>query len=76
MIEWIHVLVPSQSRVEGFLKCLPAYIAFFPNSCSILRIWLYLAVRSDLQGAPVFIYPVAKPTTRSAMKLSSVSPDR
>ena len=27
------------------------------------------------QGAPVLIWPVARPTDRSAMKLSSVSPD-
>lgn len=36
---------------------------------------MYLAVLSDLHGAPVLIYPVYKPTTKSAMKLSSVSPD-
>ena len=29
----------------------------------------------DLQGAPVLIWPVPSPTTRSAMKQSSVSPD-
>ena len=28
-----------------------------------------------LQGAPVLIWPVARPTDRSARKLSSVSPD-
>ena len=38
--------------------------------------WLYLANRSDLHGAPVLICPVQSPTTRSAMKQSSVSPDR
>ena len=31
--------------------------------------------RQHLQGAPVFICPVARPTARSARKLSSVSPD-
>ena len=30
----------------------------------------------DRQGAPVLIWPVARPTARSAMKLSSVSPER
>lgn len=37
--------------------------------------WLYLARRSERQGAPVLIWPVHRPTARSAMKLSSVSPD-
>ena len=36
---------------------------------------MYLASLSDLQGAPVLIWPVPRPTTRSAMKQSSVSPD-
>ncbi len=40
------------------------------------RSWLYLARRSERQGAPVLICPVARPTTRSAMKVSSVSPLR
>lgn len=31
---------------------------------------------AHLQGAPVLIWPVDKPTARSAMKQSSVSPDR
>merc|ERR1719411_1925898 len=42
---------------------------------SDLSIWLYLASLSDLHGAPVLICPVANPTTKSAMKQSSVSPD-
>merc|ERR1719402_2155538 len=46
-----------------------------PSSSSILSSWLYLASLSDLHGAPVFICPVASPTTRSAIKQSSVSPD-
>ena len=40
------------------------------------RSWLYLARRSERQGAPVLIWPVDRPTTRSAMKVSSVSPLR
>lgn len=73
---------------------------------SCLISWLYFARRSDLHGAPVFIWktrerkssslssrsnlmiwltwtintvctcPVQSPTTRSAMKVSSVSPER
>lgn len=38
--------------------------------------WLYLQRRSERHGAPVLIWPVRRPTTRSAMKESSVSPDR
>ena len=37
--------------------------------------WLYLALRSERQGAPVLIWPEARPTARSAMKESSVSPE-
>ena len=36
---------------------------------------LYLATLSDLDGAPVFICPDPVPTARSAIKVSSVSPD-
>ena len=35
-----------------------------------------MAVRSERQGAPVLIIPVFKPTARSAMVVSSVSPER
>jgi len=35
---------------------------------------LYFAVLSLLHGAPVLIYPDPSPTTKSAMKVSSVSP--
>ena len=38
--------------------------------------WLYFATRSDRQGAPVLICPAFVATARSAMKVSSVSPDR
>ena len=39
----------------GLRKLTPAYLAFAPNSSSMRRIWLYLARRSDRQGAPVLI---------------------
>lgn len=42
--------------------------------CYIKQTWLYLASRSPRQGAPAFICPVARPTDRSAMNESSVSP--
>lgn len=39
----------------GFLKFLPANLTPWPISSSMRRIWLYLAKRSDRQGAPVLI---------------------
>lgn len=59
----------------GLRKDLPAYLAPAPSSSSIRRIWLYLAKRSERHGAPVVICPVLRPTTKSAMNVSSVSPD-
>jgi hypothetical protein len=38
--------------------------------------WLYLARRSERHGAPVLIWPVQRPTTKSAINVSSVSPLR
>ena len=72
---WIYYLTNFIVNHLGFLKLSPANTALSPNSSSILSSWLYLAVLSDLQGAPVLICPVPNPTTRSAMNVSSVSPD-
>src|SRR5512136_3070835 len=47
-----------------------------PISCSIRRRRLYLQVLSERQGAPVLIRPVFMATARSAMVVSSVSPER
>ena len=44
-------------------------------SCSIQSNLLYFAILSDLQGAPVLICPTPNPTARSAIVVSSVSPD-
>ena len=38
--------------------------------------WLYLAMRSVRLAEPVLIWPAPVPTARSAMKVSSVSPER
>ena len=38
--------------------------------------WLYLATRSLRAGAPVLIWPQLVATARSAMVVSSVSPER
>ena len=40
------------------------------------RSWLYLAMRSVRVALPVLIWPAPVPTARSAMKVSSVSPER
>merc|ERR1711972_588628 len=60
----------------GFLHDFPAYTAWSPSSSSILMSWLYLALRSERQGAPVLIWPVHNATAKSAMVVSSVSPER
>ena len=38
--------------------------------------WLYFATRSDRAGAPVLIWPQLVATARSAIVVSSVSPER
>ena len=38
--------------------------------------WLYLATRSVRAGAPLLIWPAFVATARSAMVVSSVSPER
>merc|ERR1711934_1320745 len=60
---------------QGLRNFVPANEHAVPSSSSMRINWLYLASRSDLHGAPVLIWPVRKPTTKSAMKESSVSPD-
>ena len=40
------------------------------------RSWLYLAVRSERAGAPVLICPQFVATAKSAIVVSSVSPER
>jgi hypothetical protein len=52
------------------------YIALELNSSSICIKRLYLAILSDLDIEPVLICPVPIPTTKSAMNVSSVSPER
>lgn len=63
-------------RLTAVRNLSPTNTALSPSSSSILRIWFSLAKRSDLQGAPVLIWPHRSPTTISAMVTSSVSPDR
>ena len=52
------------------------YFAPIPSAFSMRRRRLYFATRSLRQGAPVLIYGALVPTARSAMVVSSVSPER
>src|SRR5262245_15736949 len=54
----------------------PAKRARAPSSPSIRRSWLYLATRSERDSEPVLIWPAAVPAARSAIVVSSVSPER
>src|SRR5690606_39205841 len=54
----------------------PAYTAAASSSSSMRSSWLYLATRSERAGAPVLIWPQSVATARSAMVVSSVSPER
>src|SRR5690606_26224367 len=54
----------------------PRKRAASPSSCSICSRRLYLAVRSERLAEPVLICPAFTATARSAMKVSSVSPER
>ena len=54
----------------------PAYTAAPPSDSSMRMSWLYFSTRSLRAGAPVLIWPVPMPTTRSEMKVSPVSPLR
>src|SRR5271165_105217 len=54
----------------------PAYTAPSLSRSSIRSSWLYLATRSERHGAPVLIWPQLSATARSAIVVSSVSPDR
>ena len=51
-------------------------IDYFVNSSSILNNWLYLHTLSVLDIEPVFICPKSSPTAKSAIVVSSVSPER
>ena len=50
--------------------------AALPNSASISKRRLYLAIRSLRQAEPVLIWPPPIATAKSAKKASSVSPER
>jgi hypothetical protein len=54
----------------------PWYSAMVPRSSAMRRSWLYFAIRSVRLALPVLIWPARVATARSAMKVSSVSPER
>src|ERR1700740_1783119 len=54
----------------------PGNFAAVPSSSSMRRSWLYLATRSVRDIEPVLIWPALVATARSAMNVSSLSPDR
>lgn len=57
-----------------YLKAWHKWIQNSKQGEANIQTWLYLASRSPRQGAPALIWPVARPTDKSAMKVSSVSP--
>src|SRR6185437_6909179 len=61
-------------RTESALR--PGKRARGPSSSSMRSNWLYLATRSVRLAEPVLIWPALVATARSAMKVSSVSPER
>src|SRR5215217_1865707 len=54
----------------------PGYSASAPSASSMRSSWLYFATRSEREGAPVLICPQPVATARSAIVVSSVSPER
>ena len=54
----------------------PGYSALPPSRSSIRSSWLYFATRSERAGEPVLIWPAPSATARSAIVVSSVSPER
>ncbi len=59
-----------------FKAFIPKNLAPSPNSSSIRSNWLYFAMRSVREAEPVLIWPAPVATARSAMNVSSVSPER
>ena len=70
-LAWIRL-----ARRFWLVRCYLPKIAALPNSASISKRRLYLAIRSLRQAEPVLICPPPIATAKSARKASSVSPDR
>src|SRR5271157_2995806 len=63
-------------KISYWSGALPLKRAAEPSSSSMRRSWLYLLMRSVREPEPVLIWPAAVATARSAMKVSSDSPER
>src|SRR6185503_21285767 len=63
--------VPHRANISS-----PRKRAASPRISSIRRSWLYFAMRSVREADPVLICPAFVATARSAMVVSSVSPER
>ena len=70
------MLPPGLDYSPKLRDSMPRNSADWPSSSSMRRSWLYLAMRSVRLAEPVLIWPAPVPTARSAMKVSSVSPER
>src|SRR5689334_18347804 len=75
-----RVLVETEGALDGYspklTDSIPRNSADWPSCSSMRRSWLYFAIRSVRLAEPVLIWPAPVPTARSAMKVSSVSPER
>lgn len=60
-------------RIKGIF---PKYRALEPNICSIFNNLLYFAILSERDSEPVLMSPLFTATAKSAIKVSSVSPER
>src|SRR5262249_44662256 len=54
----------------------PPYLWLSPSSSAMRRSWLYFATRSERDAEPVLICPEPVATARSAMKATSLAPER
>ena len=81
-----NILIPVSAAIARLPKfgsltrshylIVPPYTALAPRISSIRSNWLYLAMRSERLAEPVLIWPVPRATARSAIVVSSVSPER
>src|SRR5262249_55726758 len=68
---------PQRAKFGRFGNAsLPAYFAALPSASSMRKSWLYFATRSERQSEPVLICVAVVATERSAIVVSSVSPER
>src|SRR5260370_40101038 len=79
-IDFHELYLPGVNAASSNLRyaraALPWKRAAEPSSSSMRRSWLYFAMRSVRLAEPVLIWPAAVATARSAMYVSSVSPER